>query len=137
MCEASDQCHIAGLCDPDTGLCSDPAADNGTQCDDGLFCTVNDMCTDGVCGSADAMDCSAAEDECNDGVCNEEDNACVASPKDAGTACGDALACANGVLTLADVCDGAGACGDSGEESCQPYSMCADRNHLRHKLSGR
>lgn len=31
---------------------------DGTSCDDGLFCTVNDQCTQGVCGGA-SRDCSA------------------------------------------------------------------------------
>jgi hypothetical protein len=31
---------------------------NGTQCDDGLFCTTTDVCTSGVCGGA-ARNCTA------------------------------------------------------------------------------
>src|SRR2546425_1273194 len=33
-CSASDQCHIAGTCDPGTGVCSNPAKTNGTACND-------------------------------------------------------------------------------------------------------
>src|SRR5205085_1335006 len=40
-CAASDQCHIAGTCNPANGQCSNPAAPNGTSCDDGQGCTVN------------------------------------------------------------------------------------------------
>src|SRR5262249_33295952 len=34
-CVASDQCHIAGTCDPTTGTCSSPAKPDGASCDDG------------------------------------------------------------------------------------------------------
>jgi len=52
VCEASDQCHVAGTCDPATGECSDPAADDGTACDDGNACTA-DACLAGVCTGSD------------------------------------------------------------------------------------
>src|SRR5439155_1563450 len=35
VCTASDVCHVAGTCDQGTGLCSNPAAPDGTACDDG------------------------------------------------------------------------------------------------------
>ena len=38
-CTASDQCHAAGTCNPATGTCSNPAAANGTACNDGNACT--------------------------------------------------------------------------------------------------
>jgi len=50
VCTASDSCHTAGTCSPATGLCSNPAAPNGTTCNDGNACTANDSCTSGVCG---------------------------------------------------------------------------------------
>jgi hypothetical protein len=34
-CVASDQCHVAGICNPSTGACSNPIASNGTACSDG------------------------------------------------------------------------------------------------------
>ena len=48
-CTASDQCHVAGICDPQTGTCSNPAAANGTSCNDGNACTLGDVCTEGAC----------------------------------------------------------------------------------------
>src|SRR5262249_20269969 len=41
-CMASDQCHSAGTCDPQTGTCSNPAKTNGTSCNDGNACTHGD-----------------------------------------------------------------------------------------------
>jgi hypothetical protein len=32
VCVASDQCHLTGACDPASGVCSDPAAPDGTAC---------------------------------------------------------------------------------------------------------
>lgn len=46
-CVASDACHEAGICDPETGACSDPATPDGTACY--LSCTVGDTCQAGVC----------------------------------------------------------------------------------------
>jgi MYXO-CTERM domain-containing protein len=35
VCEASDACHVAGSCNADTGLCSNPNAAKGTPCEGG------------------------------------------------------------------------------------------------------
>jgi hypothetical protein len=73
------------------------------ECNDGLWCTENDICSNGVCQHTD-RDCSGAGDQCNDGVCNEISNSCVMQPKPDGTLCDDSLYC-NGD----DTCGG-GAC---------------------------
>ncbi len=58
VCAASDQCHVAGTCDPATGQCSDPAAPDGTTCNDADACTQTDVCRAGVCvGSVNACAC--------------------------------------------------------------------------------
>ncbi len=51
-CNPSDQCHVAGVCDPLTGICSNPLAPNGTVCNDGNPCTFGEVCVSGVCGGA-------------------------------------------------------------------------------------
>jgi hypothetical protein len=48
-CTASDGCHVAGTCNPSNGLCSNPAASDGTSCDDGDATTCGDTCSAGVC----------------------------------------------------------------------------------------
>src|SRR5205814_338882 len=35
VCSALDQCHVAGVCDPANGVCSNPDKPNGTACTDG------------------------------------------------------------------------------------------------------
>jgi len=51
VCTASDQCHVAGVCDPGTGMCSNPAAVDGTSCDGGDACAA-DSCLAGACQAA-------------------------------------------------------------------------------------
>eukprot|EP00755_Sulcionema_specki_P011110 Sspe_Gene.737::Locus_249_Transcript_1_1_Confidence_1.000_Length_7732::g.737::m.737 len=49
ICSAKDACHAIGVCDVQTGVCSDPIKPNGTACDDGNNKTVQDQCSGGVC----------------------------------------------------------------------------------------
>src|SRR5262245_35328559 len=39
VCTASDQCHVAGACDPQSGACSSPNAPDGIACEDQNLCT--------------------------------------------------------------------------------------------------
>lgn len=79
-CSALDPCHSAGVCDPATGLCSNPTVADGTPCEDGDLCTTSNVCLAGVCDIGAALSCGA-----NQG--------CV------GGSCVTAAAC-NGVLGL-------------------------------------
>jgi PKD repeat protein len=70
-CRASgDQCNFPS-CDDGAGSCTGVAKPDGSTCDDGLFCTVSDGCTGGLCGGA-ARDCSdgnrCTADGCNEGA---------------------------------------------------------------------
>ncbi len=56
VCTPLDDCHVAGTCDSGTGDCSNPAADNGTTCNDGNACTLGDTCSGGTC-IGDPMTC--------------------------------------------------------------------------------
>jgi hypothetical protein len=49
VCTALDQCHVAGVCNPTSGVCTQPNAVNGTSCNDLDECTVNDTCQNGTC----------------------------------------------------------------------------------------
>jgi hypothetical protein len=73
VCTASDQCHVAGVCNPANGLCSNPAAPDGTPCSDGNVCTAGDTCLGGVCtGGAPPPDvCNGLDDDC-DGSIDED-----------------------------------------------------------------
>ncbi|MBN1771108.1 MAG: hypothetical protein JXB32_07605 [Deltaproteobacteria bacterium] len=68
----SNPCEV---CDPSAST-TDWSGDDGAACDDGDFCTVDDVCTAGVCGGA-ARDCSDGV-ACNgDETCDEDADACV------------------------------------------------------------
>ncbi len=64
-CSALDQCHEVGVCDPSTGVCSNPAKADGDACDDGESCTGPDQCHAGVCSGlpscVDPFLCSKAK----------------------------------------------------------------------------
>jgi len=97
-CAPLDQCHVAGTCDPATGQCSNPAANEGTSCDDNNACTQNDSCENGECSGTNAVTCSAL-DECHEvGTCNPATGQCDNPAKP------DGATCAAGVCT-------AGTCG--------------------------
>jgi hypothetical protein len=84
ICEPLDQCHVAGSCDPQTGSCSQPAAEDGSACDDGNPCTGDDACSSGACTGQALADWTACQP---DGACF--DAACEYVP--AGDRCDDPL----------------------------------------------
>ena len=57
-------CHPAGTCDVATGLCSIPTPfADGTSCDDGNRCSIDDTCQAGTCIPGDTTNgCTAAAD---------------------------------------------------------------------------
>lgn len=102
-CSAVDVCHDAGVCDPATGACSNPAKPDGASCADGSVCNGSEMCLAGACASGtplvvdDGNPCTA--DACNptSGVSH--------TPLALGVSCDDGDVC-NGVRT----CNGTGVC---------------------------
>ncbi len=120
VCVASDQCHDAGLCNPGTGVCTNPVKPNGAACSDGDACTQTDTCQAGVCAGANPVVCTGV-DQCHDGgVCDPMTGACSNPPKPDGSACSDGNAC-----TQTDVCQ-AGACAGGNPMACQPSDSCHD-----------
>src|SRR5262249_41520771 len=49
VCNAEDECHLPGVCDVATGVCSHPTRTDGTGCDDHNLCTPTSSCQAGVC----------------------------------------------------------------------------------------
>src|SRR5438309_629308 len=49
VCTRLDECHARGVCDPNTGVCSNPLRADGSKCNDGDPCTVGSTCLGGVC----------------------------------------------------------------------------------------
>ncbi len=89
--------------------CANP--DNTDPCDDGLFCTVDDVCDAGVC--------TGTPRNCADGVsctidtCDDEADRCVHAAED--SLCDDGAPC-NGLET----CDAAGDCQEGAPVDCSP-----------------
>jgi VCBS repeat protein len=91
VCTAVDPCHAAGVCDPGTGICSNPNQLDGTACSDDDACTPGDQCVSGVCRGLDA-DGDATGDLCD---------ACPLDPQndaDRDGICGNLDACAESSL---------------------------------------
>jgi hypothetical protein len=108
-CAAADQCHVAGTCDPGTGVCSEPPAADGSACNDGNACTQTDLCAAGVCSGGDPIVC-AASDQCRvAGICNVATGICSDAPAPDGTACNDGDACTQTDTCQAGSCTGTGA----------------------------
>ena len=116
---SGDTCNTA-LCDAGglEGNCDTltPAA-NGTPCDDGLFCTVNDSCLDGDCVDTDEQSCAHLDTQCQVGVCDVGSDACVAQDRPDGTGC-DNGACVTGETCQSGVCTGGSAmdCTTAGDD---------------------
>ena len=104
-CSAEGDACNDGVCDDQADACTKQPRPNGTICDDGLYCTVDDTCQSGVCTAGQPRDCSEEADQCNDGVCRENQDRCRPDPKPTGAPCDDNIAC-----TTPDECDGAGNC---------------------------
>jgi hypothetical protein len=118
-CRPIDQCHLAGTCNPSTGLCSKPVAPSGTPCDDGRSCTHDDTCQAGTlagtCSGIPVADGTACDDtnactvgdSCSKGVC------VGGGPALDGTACSDGAGCAPTAACQS------GACAEPGSLTCE------------------
>ena len=107
----------AETCDEGSNECvNDP---NGSACDDGLYCTADDICDEGLCTDSGNNTCDGAEDGDSDCVetCDEGSNECVNDP--AGSACDDGLFCTNGETCTDGTCGG-------GTDPCLAGVECAD-----------
>ena len=85
ICTALDQCHVAGTCDSSSGICNNPAKDNGVTCDDGNSCTLTDTCQSGFCTGSNLVVCTASDQCHNAGVCNPSNGVCSDPTKDDGS----------------------------------------------------
>ncbi len=87
VCQQQDQCHDAGVCDPQTGVCSNPTKTDGAPCNDGNACTQSDTCQNGVCGGGFPVVCQPL-DECHTaGICDPQTGMCSNPTKPQGTGC--------------------------------------------------
>lgn len=119
VCEASDQCHVAGACAPTTGICSNPTTADETPCNDENACTTTDACKSGECIGGEPPDCND-DNSCTTDSCEPVSGCQHANNTDA---CDDSVSCTTGDLCTGgacagtpytcsecETCDGAGAC---------------------------
>jgi hypothetical protein len=109
---------VAGRCDEVEGCVVQPLA-NGTPCDDDLFCTDVDTCSEGEC-TGSVRDCAQDATSCQVSLgCDESSDQCVLSSLAFGTACDDGLYC-----TEIDQCDGGGNCVGSSRDCSTGVPQC-------------
>jgi RHS repeat-associated protein len=117
-CAALDQCHVAGSCDPSSGLCSNPPVAEGIACEDGDSCTTGDSCHAGTCTPGAPVTC-VASDACHVvGICNPATGFCSNPTAPDGTTCSD-----NNPCTRTDTCQ-AGSCLGSDPVTCTALDQC-------------
>jgi hypothetical protein len=93
-------------CNMDTKQCEIVSTDGGS-CDDGLFCTTNDTCSDGKCLGGEANTCNMTPEDCQEVICNEEQKSCSVAPLAEGAACTPVDLCQLGATCQNGLCIGA------------------------------
>ncbi|MFQ5479120.1 MAG: hypothetical protein ACE5E4_10935, partial [Candidatus Binatia bacterium] len=112
ICDDGNAC-TDDLCDPAVGC---RVESNTAACDDGLFCTVNDLCLDGACRGGTPRACSDGVD-CTFDDCDEMANSCGHGADDG--FCDDGLFC-NGV----ERCDAVEGCNAGTLRNCIDEVAC-------------
>lgn len=131
VCNSIDACHIAGICDPATGMCTNPAKPDGTACNDNNVCTQPDTCKLGVCVGQNPITCTPA-DQCHiagtcdptSGMCSSpmapDGSVCVLNGKNGVCSSGTCTLCGNGIIDPGEQCDdGNTKSGDGCSSTCQ------------------
>jgi hypothetical protein len=137
--DLDDDCNVGRCCvsDDGEGACVQVARDPLPDCDDGLFCTVDDRCvlsSDGVSAvcTGDPRDCSEEDvPPCITGVCDEEAGECVARVNE-GEECSTDDPCLEDETCQTDGTCGGGTDVCPGNEctasvECEPNQCCCQR----------
>lgn len=117
VCVAQDACHVAGVCDQQTGFCSNPNAQNGITCDDGNLCSGSSSCSNGFCTGNDWVNCTAQDNCHSPGQCNPNTGACSVVTKPDNTYCDYPDHC------VAAYCI-TGVCTPKASMQCTPVDQC-------------
>ena len=91
-CEDSTPCEQVD-CNEEQMHCEKTTTPNGTDCEDGLYCSVGERCIDGICTGGQPRDCSTNSAVCLEGTCDEVTDSCVGIPLSQGASCDDGDAC--------------------------------------------
>jgi len=124
VCTASDQCHAAGVCDPMSGICSNPSKSDGTACTDSNKCDMAPTCLGGVCAGTPTV--CAPPDQCHQaGTCDPASGSCSYAAKADGNPCDDGNACTRTDTCMGGICTGGNAVVCSAEDACHDVGMCS------------
>jgi hypothetical protein len=99
-CGDANDC-TTDACNETTNACE--STNNTLACDDGLFCTVLDSCSGGVCTGGLPNPCDDANG-CTTDSCNEAGNVCVNAANT--SACNDGDPCTENDVCSAGTCSG-------------------------------
>ncbi|CAE7224237.1 unnamed protein product, partial [Symbiodinium natans] len=94
-CQASDACHSAGVCNPATGLCSNPPKPDGTSCE------ASGPCDIATCQSGQCTVTSQEPDCCGNSLCEAGED-CNSCSSDCESKTGGGPLCGNGICETAD-----------------------------------
>lgn len=124
LCAAVDDCHLDGVCDAATGICSVVVAADSTPCDDGDLCTTSDVCQNGVCQPGNPKTCPASTD-CHDVLaCDPATGECPLDNQPDGMICGGP--CTDGGKCYTGVCKGAKPTECQALDECHVAGVCDD-----------
>lgn len=99
------QC-LQAVCDAQSATCVVVPSAGGEACDDGQFCTVGEVCNDGLCGSGAENTCGLTPGECDIVLCSEAGDSCALAPKADGAVCTAADLCQLNATCQAGQCVG-------------------------------
>ena len=117
LCETDNACSIAA-CEPNTGLCEEQNAPDGTGCDAPDECIVDETCEKGTCiGLKVCGDCTdnteCVSGACVNKTCVSNGDACGDIPPDGQCTFGHWLGCIGGQLSVSScdsICGGCDGC---------------------------
>ncbi|WP_224242401.1 putative metal-binding motif-containing protein [Hyalangium gracile] len=118
--QPTGDCLTGARCEPTTGQCVNIEAPQGTACDDGDECTLEDQCGPQARCTGTLKSCGMPPSQCHQtpGTCNSANGVCTYDFKPAAASCNDTVGC-----TVNDVCNGAGVCQGT-MTSCTASSPC-------------
>lgn len=103
ICVPEDPCHMVGVCQPESGLCTSPPRDEGDACDDGDACTEGTRCHLKQCVNGTTVTCRPAGPCEVQATCDSTDG-CLYSNQPNGGSCEDGDGCTENDTCLDGTC---------------------------------
>lgn len=93
------------VCNMSTQQCEVKQQSNGSDCDDGKFCTENEKCHNGICGQGTEKICEQT-DPCQTFACDADTDTCVGTPAAEQSHCDSGNVCDIYGLCISGACLG-------------------------------